>query len=65
MQRHLREAEPEIRGLANEYQYLCYRFGVRFFEDLIGNVSLILQEMEKAKTKRKASVKRSKKGGAS
>jgi DNA-binding PadR family transcriptional regulator len=65
VQQHLKAVEPEIKGRADEYQYLCYRFGVRFFEDLIRNVSLVVQELEKAKFKRKARVKRSKKGGAS
>ena len=49
IEQDLREVEPEIKGRADEYQYLCYRFGVRFFEDLVRNVTQVVQELEKKK----------------
>jgi DNA-binding PadR family transcriptional regulator len=53
MQRSLKAVEPQIRGRADEYQYMCYTFGVRFFEDLLRNVTQVVKELEKKKPKRK------------
>ena len=53
MQRSLKAVEPQIRGRADEYQYMCYTFGVRFFEDLVRNVAQVVKELEKKKPKRK------------
>ena len=53
VQRNIRALEPQVRGRADEYQYLCYTFGVRFFEDLVRNVTQVVQELEKKKPKRK------------
>jgi DNA-binding PadR family transcriptional regulator len=47
MQQSLGTVEPQIRGRADQYQYLCYRFGVRFFEDLVRNATQVVQELEK------------------
>ena len=47
MQQNLNEVEPQIRGRADEYQYLCYSFGVRLFEDLLRNVEQVVGELEK------------------
>jgi DNA-binding PadR family transcriptional regulator len=49
MQRNLTEVEPQIRGRADEYQYLCYSFGVRLFEDLLRNVEQVVEELEQKK----------------
>ena len=46
MQKTLAAVEPEIRGRADEFQYLSYRFGIRFFEDLFRNVKQVVQELE-------------------
>jgi DNA-binding PadR family transcriptional regulator len=54
IQRSLRAVEPQVRERADEYQYLCYTFGVRFFEDLVRNVTQIVRQLEKKKPKRKA-----------
>jgi DNA-binding PadR family transcriptional regulator len=54
IQRSLRALEPQVRGRADEYQYLCYTFGVRFFEDLVRNVTRVVRQLEKKKPKRKA-----------
>jgi DNA-binding PadR family transcriptional regulator len=47
VQRQIRSIEPQIKGRADKYQYLCYRFGVQFYEDLTRNVSRIVRELEK------------------
>ena len=46
MQKTLAAVEPEIRGRADEFQYLSYRFGIRFFDDLARNVKQVVQKME-------------------
>ena len=46
MQKTLVAVEPEIRDRADEFQYLSYRFGIRFFDDLDRNVKQVVQEME-------------------
>ena len=53
MQRNLRAVESQVRARADEYQYMCYTFGVRFFENLVRNVTQVVQELEKKKPKRK------------
>ena len=54
IQRSLRAVEFQVSERADEYQYLCYTFGVRFFEDLVRNVTQIVRQLEKKKPKRKA-----------
>ncbi len=46
MQKTLAALEPEIRDRADEFQYLSYRFGIRFFDDLARNVKEVVQELE-------------------
>lgn len=60
IQQSLGAVEPQIRGRADEYQYLCYSFGVRFFEDLVRNVTQVVQELEKKRPE--DNVRSSKKG---
>jgi DNA-binding PadR family transcriptional regulator len=47
VQGQIRSIQPQIKGHADKYQYLCYRFGVQFYEDLTRNVSRIVRELEK------------------
>jgi len=49
MQKTLAAVEPEIRGRADEFQYLSYRFGIRFFDDLVRNVKQVVRELEEKK----------------
>ena len=37
---------PEIEGLADRYQLLCFQFGLRFFNDLIANVEKVIADLE-------------------
>ncbi len=46
MQKTLVAVEPEIRERADEFQFLSYQFGIRFFDDLTRNVKAVLQELE-------------------
>lgn len=54
LQRELKAVEPQIKGRADKYQYLCYRFGVQFFQDFVRNVSQIVGELEKEKAEDRA-----------
>jgi DNA-binding PadR family transcriptional regulator len=58
IQQHLKAVEPQIKGRADKHQYLCYRFGVQFFEDLVRNVTQIVGELEKEKAKGNARSRR-------
>lgn len=45
----LEAARPEIEEHADRFQYLCFEFGLRFFNDLAHNVSEVLLALEKDK----------------
>ncbi len=55
VQKELQAAKPEIETHADKFQYLCFQFGLRFFDDLAGNISQILhafdEEQEKEREK--------------
>jgi len=53
IQKNLSAVEPQIRGRADEYQYLCYSFGVRFYDDLLRNVAQVVEKLEKRKPEQK------------
>jgi DNA-binding PadR family transcriptional regulator len=42
----LEAARPEIEARADRYQQLCFEFGVRFFRDLVLNVSEVLRAIK-------------------
>jgi DNA-binding PadR family transcriptional regulator len=46
LQRQFKSVEPQIKGRADKYQRLCYRFGVQFFEDFVRGVTQIVGELE-------------------
>ena len=46
VQQELQEVQPRIEGRADKYQYLCFQFGLRFFQDLVGNISDIAKALE-------------------
>lgn len=43
---HLEAARPEIGARADRFQYLCFEFGLRFFDDLARNVSEVLRALQ-------------------
>jgi hypothetical protein len=43
----LESARPEVEVHADRFQYLCFQFGLRFFEDLARNVSEVIHALEK------------------
>jgi DNA-binding PadR family transcriptional regulator len=49
VQRSLEAVEPQIKGRADDYQYLCFTFGVRFYEDLVRNVAGVVKELQRQK----------------
>jgi DNA-binding PadR family transcriptional regulator len=46
VRKNLKAVEPQIKGRADRFQFLCYSFGVRFYDDLVENVSWIARELE-------------------
>jgi len=43
----LRQAGPEIEAKADRFQLLCYRFGLRFFDDLSRNIAQTVKALDK------------------
>ena len=41
---------PDIAKRADQYQALCYQYGLRFFRDLVKNLEEIVQSLEKSST---------------
>jgi DNA-binding PadR family transcriptional regulator len=50
-QRELKSTRLEIEARADFYQLQCYHFGLRFYQDIIRNVSQVLQSLEKSPDK--------------
>ncbi len=50
---HLESLRPEIEGVADQYQLLCFQFGLRFFKDLIGNVEQVIVDLQNNERKPK------------
>jgi DNA-binding PadR family transcriptional regulator len=46
--RQLKAARPEIEAQADRFQYLCFEFGLRFFNDLASNMLEVLRALEEA-----------------
>jgi DNA-binding PadR family transcriptional regulator len=51
VQKELEAARPEIETHADRFQYLCFQFGLRFFDDLVGNISQILDALTEQQEK--------------
>lgn len=49
LSRQLEAARPAIEAHADRFQYQCFQFGLRFFEDLAGNVSKIIEGLNEDK----------------
>jgi DNA-binding PadR family transcriptional regulator len=47
-QRQLKSTRSEIEGRADFFQLQCFHFGLRFYQDIIRNVSQVLQALEKS-----------------
>ena len=50
-QRQLKSTRSKIESRADYYQLQCYNFGLRFYQDIIRNVSQTLQALEKTPEK--------------
>jgi hypothetical protein len=43
----LKAFQPEIEAVADQFQLLCFQFGVRFLEDLGRNVEQVVDALKK------------------
>ena len=62
VRRNLEQAHPEIEAHADPFQFLCFKFGVRFYHDLARNISEIIQALEDLKVKAKKPIKEKRHG---
>jgi DNA-binding PadR family transcriptional regulator len=46
LHKQLEAVQPEIQARADRFQYLCFQFGFRVFQDLARNVSRTIHELE-------------------
>lgn len=51
LHKQLESAGPLIEARSDRFQYLCFQFGLRFFQDLQSNLSQIVQALEDEETK--------------
>ena len=47
--KELESARPEVEAKADHFQYLCFQFGVRFFQDLVRNLSGLIDALEEGR----------------
>jgi len=45
--KELQSVRPDVEANADRFQLLCFEFGLRFSDDLIGNVEKIILELQK------------------
>ena len=43
---HLEGLRPQIERVADQYQLLCFEFGIRFFKDLVANVESVIADLQ-------------------
>ena len=46
----LEAARPAVEAHADRFQYLCFQFGLRFFQDLARNVSETIHALNEEET---------------
>lgn len=46
----LEEARPEVEVRADRFQLMCFQFGVRFLQDLVRNLSQVIEALEDERT---------------
>jgi len=46
VQQDLGVIDPKIKDGADRYQYLCYQFGVRLYQDLVRNIEVVVNELK-------------------
>ena len=49
MQGELEASRPEVEAHADRFQRICFQFGIRFFDDLAGNVEEVIRALEDIK----------------
>ncbi len=50
IRKQLAAAAPEIEQRADRFQYTCFQFGLRFFEDMARNLSQMIDALDKDQT---------------
>jgi DNA-binding PadR family transcriptional regulator len=46
LRKQLEAVQPEIQARADRFQYLCFQFGLRVFQDLAGNLGEVVHALE-------------------
>jgi DNA-binding PadR family transcriptional regulator len=46
VRRELEVARPQVQARADRFQYLCFEFGLRFFDDMARNLSQIIGALD-------------------
>ena len=46
VQKELEVIDPKIKDSADRFQYLCYQFGVRLYQDLVNNIAQVVGALE-------------------
>ncbi len=46
LRKELESARPEIEARADRFQYLCFQIGVRYFENLAGDISRMTEALK-------------------
>ncbi|MGO8879288.1 MAG: helix-turn-helix transcriptional regulator [Desulfomonilaceae bacterium] len=52
VRRQLEAARPQIQAHADRFQYLCFQFGLSFFEDMARNLSQIIDALDEDQDER-------------
>jgi DNA-binding PadR family transcriptional regulator len=46
VRRQLEAARPQVQARADRFQYLCFQFGLRFFDDMARNLSQMIDALD-------------------
>ena len=46
LRKELESARPQIEARADRFQYLCFQIGVRYFENLAGDISMMTEALK-------------------
>jgi len=52
LRRELELFHPEIKALADRFQYLCFQFGLRYFEHLADDLTMVVEALKNESAKR-------------
>jgi DNA-binding PadR family transcriptional regulator len=49
LRKELESLQPEIEARADRFQYLCFQIGLRYFETMAGNISMLIETLKDEK----------------